>query len=714
MMRASTTVWSLSLMGWLMATGAMAQEGAVSPRTLAQVQSLPVPSSSPDVTLTTQPGASPQAPTVDETALRYFARQGDQRRVDAEIARLRTLYPDWEPPENLLADDYVPDPAIETIWDLYGAGDFAGARAAIAEKQAADPGWQPTDDMLRSMQLGEAGQRMRNASDSAQYETVVSIAANMPELLTCANVDLLWRLADAFVQTSNIQRAVDAYTYVLSNCEDSQERLATVQQASERLDTEQLNGLLALERMGSDGAGEFEPIRLDLARNALVSVLAGQSPRAPNETVRRLEASVASTGDAEDLRLLGWYSLNQHRPTPALDWFEQAMDTDPSVLSANGLGVALLDLDRPAEAEEILSAYEGETEEMTQLYLSAAAATLAQSPRVELDPAVLERIVAIGYENRHVQTAQELGWYALAFNQPQTAIAWFDTALGWDATDEGSAFGLVVASDQLGDEARVEEIKAEWSGRSQRIADFGTAAARDESRSTQSQTQAPAQSAPAAPERPQVTTASQSTSVAPSRSQPAIAVTATRESASVVTSAPTAITVNAQGCSSYVPPGNFSPGQALNRGWCLMELLRPAEAVEAFAQALQSSASATRSDAAYGQALAYVRMGLPEHASVAAAAAPQTQARAVELQTAILTLTALSAYNTGDYRRALMALDERSLHAVERNDLLTLRAWSYYHLGRYIEAEQIFGAVAATGYGQALEGFYAAQSRILR
>ena len=145
-----------------------------------------------------------------------------------------------------------------------------------------------------------------------------------------------------------------------------------------------------------------------------------------------------------------------------------------------------------------------------------------------------------------------------------------------------------------------------------------------------------------------------------------------------------------------------------------MELLRPAEAVQAFAQALQSSSSATRSDAAYGQALAYVRMGLPEHASVSAAAAPQSQARAVELQTAILTLTALSSYNTGDYRRALMALDERSLYAVERNDLLTLRAWSYYHLGRYIEAEQIFGAVAATGYGQALEGFYAAQGRIRR
>ncbi|AEQ51027.1 tetratricopeptide repeat protein [Pelagibacterium halotolerans] len=708
MIRASTIAVSAGLL-MLLGAGAAAQDAPVpAPSPVAQAQPIPAPSDPvEEPSQQTAPAAR-----VDETALRYFAREGDQRRVEAEIARLRTLYPDWEPPENLLANDYVPDPAIEQIWTLYSEGDFAGARAAIAEKRVADPSWQPTEDMLRSLELGEAGQRMRNASDSAQYETVVSIAANMPELLTCTNVDLLWRLAEAFVETGNVQRAVDAYTYVLTNCEDTQERLATVQQASERLEAEQLDGLLALERMGTNGAGEFEPIRLALARDALVSVLAGQSPRAPNEDVRRLEASVASTGDAEDLRLLGWYALNQHRPTPALDWFERAMDADPSVLSANGLGVALLDLDRPGEAEEILSAYEGETEEMTQLYLSAAAATLAQTPRVELDPEVLERIVAIAYSNRHVQTAQELGWYALAFNQPQTAIAWFDTALDWDETDEGSAFGVVVASDQLGDDARVAEIKAAWSTRSQRIAEFGTPAAQDESRSTQSQTQAPARSAPATPARAQVTPATENRSV--SAAQPAVAVTATRDSASVATSAPTAITVNAQGCSNHVPPGSFSPGQALSRGWCLMELLRPAEAVEAFARALQSSASATRSDAAYGQALAYVRMGLPEHASVAAAAAPQSQARSVELQTAILTLTALSAYNTGDYRRALMALDERSLYAVERNDLLTLRAWSYYHLGRYVEAEQIFGAVAATGYGQALEGFYAAQGRIRR
>ena len=648
------------------------------------------------------------AQTVDETALRYFARQGDARRVEAEIARLRTLYPDWEPPENLLGNDYTADPLIERIWELYGAGDFAGARAAIAEKQAAEPNWQPTEDMERSLQLGEAAVRMRNASDSEQYNAVVTVAANMPDLLTCTNVDLLWRLAEAFIETDNLQRGIDAYTYVLNNCDDADDRLATVQQASERLESEELAELLALERMNPDGTGEFQALRLDLARNAILSVLSGQSSRAPAEDVRRLEASARSTRNPDDLRLLGWYALNQHRPSEGLEWFEQAMEEDPSALSVNGLGVALLDLRRPDEAEEVLSRYEGETEELTALYLSAAAATLAQMPRVELEPEVLERIVALAYLNQHVTTAQELGWYALNFNQPQTAIAWFDTALEWDANNEPSAYGIVVASDQLDDQERIAEIKAQWSGRSQRIANFGTSAGQTTPAPAPAATTAQAEPAPAEPQR-------QTTTPPAARTEPAITMVATTErSSAAIAPASTSITVSYQGCSTYVPPANFSPAQALNRAWCLMDLLRPSEAAEAFARALQSSSTATRSDAAYGQALAYVRMGLAEHAAVAAAAAPQPRDRVVELQTAILTLTATASYNAGDYRRALMALDERSLYAPERNDLLVLRAWCYYHLRRYVEAEQIFSAVAATGYGEAIEGMYAARSALGR
>ena len=46
------------------------------------------------------PVINPPMPDIDESALRYFARTGDQRRLEAEMARLKLLYPDWIPPAN--------------------------------------------------------------------------------------------------------------------------------------------------------------------------------------------------------------------------------------------------------------------------------------------------------------------------------------------------------------------------------------------------------------------------------------------------------------------------------------------------------------------------------------------------------------------------------------------------------------------------------------
>ncbi|MET3900667.1 tetratricopeptide (TPR) repeat protein [Devosia sp. UYZn731] len=620
------------------------------------------------------PTPAAPAPTtkVDETALRYFAKLGDTQRVEAEMARLKALYPDWVPPTNLLSNDYVPDAAVEHIWDLFNQGDFAGARAAIAEKQKADPSFTPSPDLLHSLDLGEASARLRNASDAGQYQTVITIAANAPELLTCANVDAMWRLAEAFIKTDAKQRGLDAYTYILTSCTDPAERLATLQKAMVLLDRVDIEPLLALEKPGADGAGEFTAIRLDLARNAIAAVLSGKMPKAQPTDVTLLQTSAKQTKAADDLRLLGWYALNQKQPSEGRDWFEMAMTADPSMLSAHGMAVALLDLKRPGEAEAVLADYRDDSEALTTLYLTAAASLLAVQPVVDLTPDVLSRIVEETMSAKSAATAQELGWYAYGFGQPQTAIAWFKLATTWDPSSEPSAYGLLVASDSIKDTATVQEIQHAWSSRSARIANFGK------------------------------TTSTRSPATPPASTGPPLVQQIATEAPARQTSSDTG--GNASSCSRFVPPESLSPAQALKRAWCLMDLARPTDAAANFARALQSGSETVRSDAAYGQSLAFVRLGLATDAAVAAASAPQSEARVIQLQVDINTQTALQAYQIGDYRRALVALDERARYAPEQNDLLTLRAWSYFHIKRYKESEQIFAAVAATGYAPAVEG----------
>ena len=148
----------------------------------------------------------------------------------------------------------------------------------------------------------------------------------------------------------------------------------------------------------------------------------------------------------------------------------------------------------------------------------------------------------------------------------------------------------------------------------------------------------------------------------------------------------------------------LSPTLALPRGWCLMELKRPAEAAAAFEIALRSPAPKDRQDAAYGQSLAYLQLNLASNAAVAAIRAPQSRERALGLQTAILTKRASSAFDEKRYREAILYLDQLRQIQPEQIGLMVLRGYAYLNLKRYSDAIRIFEAAASTGDRDARNG----------
>jgi tetratricopeptide (TPR) repeat protein len=161
--------------------------------------------------------------------------------------------------------------------------------------------------------------------------------------------------------------------------------------------------------------------------------------------------------------------------------------------------------------------------------------------------------------------------------------------------------------------------------------------------------------------------------------------------------------VGSSGCRTTNMRSKLPPDAALAKGWCLMEANRPIEAAKAFEMALSGSRQ-TRSEAAYGQSLAYMRAGLTDMAAVSATKAPLTSSRSLEIRKALLASQANSAYQNGRYVEALIALDERARIAPEQNDLLVLRGYAYLNLVRYDDAERVFRAAASTGNRDAMRG----------
>ncbi len=675
-------------------------------------------------------------PEVDETALRYFARQGDQRRLDAEIARLRALYPDWTPPSDPLAVPAVGDPQLDAMWNLYSQGKYAELRKAIADRQASEPQWQVPGDMLERLKVAESREKLINASNLKQYETVIRTASETSSLLTCAEVDVMWRLAEAFAETKRPERARDAYKYILDNCDKPAERVATIEKAIPLLPRPLITQLFALERPGANGVGEFQAARLVLSRQIVAD--AGNDPKL-NVSESDLNALKAvadpDTGTASDAELLGWYYIRRDKPEDARTWFTKSRDREDTATASQGLALALIALDKPGEAESVLYKWRDESDETKKVYMAAAANYLATEPRIAIDADVLARMAQETGEAHDSATAQQFGWYARDLNQHRAAAEWFTTALQWKPDDEPSAYGLVLTRNLLGDREGVREIQRLWAGRSQRIAKLGepnrntprrrsipapTDAPvfdRHDTRSEADQDRQPVELTPVAnsaagrteSSAPRVERYAQEVPVQIDR-EPAVQVLAGQAAPSRVRGNEPARNISDDGIAARVErrPERRNCGRAdhdmrltgeaaLASAWCLADLNRPMEAIAAFERAIETGSPAVRREAAWGQSLAYLSRNLTNDAAVSASKAPQSAQRTHQLEVEILTQRALGFFEQKRYVEALRALDQRARIATERVDLMTIRGYAYLNLKRLGDAERVFTAMAAVG-----------------
>lgn len=633
------------------------------------------------------------AAEVDESALRYFALKGDKQRLQAEIARLKALYPDWTPPEDPLAPVQIRDTKLEQLWKLFADGQYAELRKAIATRKIQEPEWVVPADLLAKLNLAEARQRLINASDNKQYDMVVSLAAQSPQLLTCDEVDVLWRLSEAFAKQDKADRARDGYLYVLKNCTKPEDRLVTVQKALDTLPYEQAQQVLAAQKTSADGQSEFATLSEDIARRFVAAAAQNPELKIDKNYLSSLSTIAEKDGSAADAEMLGWYYLRRNDMAAAEKWFLLAKEKDDSVTISQGLALILNSRGEFAQAENAMYPWRDQSPEASAVYFAATSNLLASDPPARMPAAlsqdVMTRIANAAITAKNVSTAEQLGWYARAIGQQPTAIQWFQTALSWDNSNEPSAYGLGVSLFSIGDKTGLAQVKQAWGTHSQRIADIGTP------RDKYSRTVVPQAVAPVANTVQPATTYYEDRQ---SRQKPAPRARATQ---SANTSS------NARTCRQTVDGPMPTGGNAVSHGWCLMEMNRPLEAVKSFESALNTGTAQERSEAAYGQSLAYLRVGLVDKAAVSAIKAPMSDARQKELRINILSDRAVAAYKAGQFRETLFILQQRSQLAPPRKDLMSLQAASYLKLRRYDDARVLYEALAATGDREGIRGMAA-------
>jgi len=377
-------------------------------------------------------------------------------------------------------------------------------------------------------------------------------------------------------------------------------------------------------------------------------------------------------------------------------WFQTALSRNGGAKAAEGAVLALAATQKYQEAEALGAQWLEAGAANRKAYLDAVTTLLAQEPPPKLDRTVVERIAKTVGTDRYAPGAAGLGWFAYNAGQTVPAGTWFQTALAWDPSYEPAAYGLALVRQRLRDPAELRRLIAEWGNRSPRIAAIlDPTRVRAAPRSSQA---VPLDAGP--PGRVERTE-----QVAERPLRPEFPRAVERDELDAQP---------ARGRARTALPGGgacgagTSPAAALQRGWCLLQLKRPAAAAEAFDVAMRNGSGQVAADAAAGKTYAKLQQGLTAEAGVAAASAVLPPERRNEFSALLLSERFFAQYDAKDYNAALVTLTERARYAPETLDLMLMRGWSYFNLGRYDDAAKMFQAVyRANGSPQAMSGMAA-------
>ncbi len=445
------------------------QPAAAKPASTPWILNRPKPQAASADSYTATPNAGP---AIDLSPLRYYAQQNDMARVAAEIRLLRAKHPGWEPPEDLFSDLKSSEPE-QPLWDLFAKHDLDGLQAAMDERRQRTPGWRPSSDLANKLALTLAYDSLVKASDAKDWGTVIDVASTNRGLMTCGNVDAMWRTAEALELSDDEAHAVEAYRYILSSCPKPEERLATLQKASALVKSpESLDALIQMGKRLPSGRSEFDQVRLDLVRQKVGNAAAGKAGPAPTQAeLDSLSVNAETAAGRSDAELLGWYAYARKDNAQAETWFRKSLQAGPYPKGAEGLVLALRDRGKKSEAERLALQYAALDPLNRKLMVEVLAGSLNDPDAVPLSADELT-VLATGIDaERSAVAAQSFGWLRYKSGDLAGAEMWFRKSAAW-APSESAAVGLMVSAKRLKHESDYASVVAQYRGTYPKIAEL--------------------------------------------------------------------------------------------------------------------------------------------------------------------------------------------------------------------------------------------------
>ena len=332
----------------------------------------------------------------DDTALRFYAAQNQPRRVAIELERLRRLYPNWTPPDNLGAATSQSGEDEQALWDLFGADKLDELRAAIAQRQRDEPEWRPSKDLLEKTARKELRLRLMGLWDRGDLAEMIESVRRDGFGAERADIDLQWTVAEAYARMKQTEEAVGIYQSILRASDDPSHRIATIQKAMATLRISEVEQLIASARVDGAGRSEFASLALDITRARISAYLHEERTEPiPAAEFAAFQTYARNEQDPNQAGLVAWYYFKMKANREALDWFKLALDRGGDAMVAHGLANVLRDLGMMREAEQVAFAWREPLINNALLFIDTLETQLTQTPPPFVEPERLMRYAQV-------------------------------------------------------------------------------------------------------------------------------------------------------------------------------------------------------------------------------------------------------------------------------------------------------------------------------
>ena len=399
----------------------------------------------------------------DETALRFYASQGQTSRVTAEARRLSQKFPDWHIPTDL----YSTKPGSageEPLWALYAEDRIDDLQKAIRAREAAQPEWHPSADLLMKIDQRATRALIMQAARSGAWHDVVQ-RANVSGIAWAAqDPEVLWTIADAYARESDLPAAYAAFQAILGGQASGDERAMAIQRAIATMPFSYVEKLVASGHQDANGRSEFESIGIDITRARLSAYLHGQTVNAISAADLSAFQTFARTAeDSNQSGLAAWYFFKQGDNQQALEWFKLSMSHGGDAMIAHGLALTLRKLGLDREAEEVAYAWREPLINNAILYIDILGEQLTKDHPPSIEPARLARYAQAVTGTSSGEGAQALAWYAYNTCQFPEALEWFEHAVSWKPK-EATVLGYALTLQHLKRAKEFREIVNRYDG----------------------------------------------------------------------------------------------------------------------------------------------------------------------------------------------------------------------------------------------------------